>query len=443
MDDRSDIQAQLKAYSEAKKMDFANKKTAGGGSVVIASERTYLLSGETSTEAGSDRNYTCSCFRKMWLNCCADCQIVGSSLQVCFIPVGSKLVPLRIHYTWPLFLIFTAIPAFYSSVAVGIFSLVLLGPVLLLTVLLHELGHACMATILGGDVSQILIWPLGGIAYISFYGDQNPKVDALVAIAGPLTHIPQIALWCAAMYVSNRGVVELFWPLQWGWDFWLALCSAAIFLQIALFLFNLIPAYPLDGGRLLGAFLSSLKFNRNIVFMTTAFVGGLFGWYFLIEGFRGSDSFSDNMLFSSGNKLMIGIFLLINSVELWVLGMRGAASQHSGFEWAHGARPADEDPSSSAASGTGVGTGAGAAAATTAQHRIYRHGQGQGQGHVSGFVASHDEPSQQQHHHQAGGGNTALHFGNNNNSGAGGAGGGAHKMPGVGHRLGTADDEKV
>ncbi len=314
----------------------------------------------------------------------------------------------------------------------------MMGPVLLLTVLFHELGHACMAVVLGGDVSQILIWPLGGLAYISFFGDQNPKVDALVAIAGPLTHIPQVGLWYVAMYASNRGVVELFWPVQWGWDFWLALCSAAMLLQIALFLFNLIPAYPLDGGRLLGAFLSALQFNRNVVFMTTAFVGGLFGWYFLIEGFRGGTvdtPSSSSVLFSSGNELMIGIFLLINCVELWVLGMRGAAVQHPGFEWAHGARPPEDESSTSTFT----------APTTAASHRIIQHEHGQGHRRVSGFApANSNSNSTEETTHQAGGGNTAFPFSNSthppsdkHNTTV------HHKMPGVGHRLGTAADDKV
>ena len=353
---------------------------------------------------------------------------------MCKIPIGSKRVPFRIHYTWPLCLLFSAIPAFYSSVAIGIFAVLLMGPILLLTVLLHELGHANMAIALGGDVSQILIWPLGGLAYISFFGDQNPKVDALVAIAGPLTHILQFGLWYAAMYASNGGEVELFWPAaQWGWDFWLALCSAAMLLQIALFLFNLIPAYPLDGGRLLGAFLSALQFNRNVVFMTTAFVGGLFGWYFLIEGFRSGtadSTFSSSVLFSSGNKLMIGIFLLVNCVELWVSGMRGAAVQHPGFEWADGARPVEEEVE---------------AAASTAPHRMH-HEHGHRHGHVSGFAPASSSTGGEETTHHAGGGNTAFHYSKSNSSHDTGATGiknnsAVHKMPGVGHRLGTADDK--
>jgi len=440
MDDRNDIHAQLKAYSQAKKRDFVSKK-AGDGNVC---ERTHLLTGGSSTQTESDTNYTCICSKEALQSCFSDCHCIGNSLHVCIIPIGSKRVPFRIHYTWPLFLLFFAIPAFYSSVVVGIFALVLMGPVLLLTVFFHELGHACMAVVLGGDVSQIFIWPLGGLAYVSFFGDQNPKVDALVAIAGPLTHIPQVGLWYVAMYASNRGVVQLFWPVHWGWDFWLALCSAAMLLQIALFLFNLIPAYPLDGGRLLGAFLSALQFNRNVVFMTTAFVGGLFGWYFLIEGFRGGDTadspYSSSVLFSSGYELMIGIFLLINCVELWVLGMRGAAVQHPGFEWVHGARPAEEEsfPTSTSTAPAAV------------SHRIIHHEHRIGQGHrrVSGFAPansnSNSNSSEETSHQAAGGGNTAFPFSNSSSSSHPSSAAAApnhNKMPGVGHRLGTADDK--
>jgi hypothetical protein len=42
-------------------------------------------------------------------------------------------------------------------------------------------------------VERILLWPLGGLAFISFAEENSPKADALVAIAGPLTHIPQVS----------------------------------------------------------------------------------------------------------------------------------------------------------------------------------------------------------------------------------------------------------
>ena len=61
--------------------------------------------------------------------------------------------------------------------------------------------------------------------------------------------------------------------LNWGYDFWLSVCSSAIAIQVAVFCFNCIPAQPLDGGRVFGAFLNWKKFNQKDSFYISAIVG--------------------------------------------------------------------------------------------------------------------------------------------------------------------------
>lgn len=428
MDVENDIQAQLKEYSQSKHQEYAMKKGAGSRSAIAPTERTPLVSGPivVSDPVHEGENSNCFCTREVLSKCCSHCQCLSNSVQVGLLPIGEG-VPLRIHYLWPFFLILSAFPAFYTSTIVGIFSLVLAGPILFVTVLLHEMGHAAVARHLGGEVSQILIWPLGGLAYISFFGDSNPKADALVAIAGPLTHIPQFLVWYSAMYVSNGGVVRLLWPVDWGFNFWLSLCSAAMLLQITLFAFNLIPAYPLDGGRLLGALLSWLNFNRNTVFKATAFVGSIFGLFFLFEGMRSASSKSFTF-YSSGNEMAIGVFILLNCFELWMLGARGAASLHPGYEWADGRH-------TSAQLSSAPPNHRGAAVPVRGVRNIH----GPADLSTNDYQQQHPQP-----HAGANHSSSRLLF----NAGAreqvaGSAAASlvAHKkMPGAGHRLGSADD---
>ena len=415
MEERDDLQAQLQDYAASRRKDFINNKVTRNNTV--PTERTHLLSAGPS--ASNDTNHNCFCSREILSACCANCLCLSSSVQVCRLPFGPNGIPLRIHYLWPFFLVLSAFPAFYTSSVMGVFSLVLGGPVLFMTVLIHELGHATMALKLGGDVSKILIWPLGGLAYISFFGDSNPKADALVAIAGPLTHIPQIAFWISAMYLSNNGQVSLFWPVDWGFNFWLALCSAAILLQISLFLFNLIPAYPLDGGRLFGALLSWLKFNRNTAFMATAFVGSIFGWFFLFEGLRTASS-KTFTFYSSGNEMMIGIFILMNCLELWILGSRGAADTHAGFDWAAGEAPATSSNISSQSAPT--------------------HHAAPQRGTMNLHGPSDSSSSERPSHSNSG---TSAYTTGNPLAVPATAPvvPKPHKMPGIGHKLGTADDK--
>lgn len=343
---------------------------------------------------------------------------MSSSIQLCILPISRDGVPLRIHYLWLLFIVFSAFPAFYTSTIVGIYCLIFTGPILFATILLHEMGHAFMAMQLGGEVRQILIWPLGGLTYVSFFGDSNPRADALIAVAGPLTHIPQFLAWSVAMYVSTGGTVVLSWPIDWGYNFWLALCSASMLLQITLFIFNLIPAYPLDGGRLLGALLSWLDFNRNTVFKVTAFVGSIFGWFFLFEGLRSTSSASFT-IYSSGNEMAVGAFILMNCLELWVLGAREAATQHPGFEWVDERQQhLAHQPASTTHSGV----------PSSVPTRGVRNIHGPGDAPVEQQLAHSGRSSMLYSTGDSRSGNADRHVDHV-----------AHKMPGVGHRVGSAD----
>lgn len=104
------------------------------------------------------------------------------------------------------------------------------------SVLLHEFGHAFAARFCDGRAEQILLWPLGGLAMVSV--PAAPSARFLTALAGPLV---SLALWGAATVVGQ------FMP-GWAWHE-----LAAV--NLMMFLFNLLPAFPLDGGQLLHAVL--------------------------------------------------------------------------------------------------------------------------------------------------------------------------------------------
>jgi len=195
------------------------------------------------------------------------------SLRVCTLPLYK--IALHIHYTWPIFILLTTISAFQISYLYALYSFLLGGPILFLTVLIHELGHSIMAIKLGGEVDIILLWPLGGLAYISFFGESNPRADALIAISGPLTHIPQIIIWYCLLLISNGGSsYNLYFLLSWS-NLWVSLCSSAVMIQLSLCLFNLIPAFPLDGGRLLAALMAWRHVPKKTAYRISAFTGSV------------------------------------------------------------------------------------------------------------------------------------------------------------------------
>ena len=155
------------------------------------------------------------------------------------IPVGALFgIPIRVH------VLLSAVTLFYTLLAwmaygVGVAALVfwLTGPILWATVLVHELGHCLAARKLGCLVDSILLWPLGGLAYLSH--TDNAKHDLIIAAAGPATHGPQAAFWAILFSIGRRNPSA-------AWLF-----RQACTMQLVLFLFNLAPAYPLDGGRIL------------------------------------------------------------------------------------------------------------------------------------------------------------------------------------------------
>jgi Zn-dependent protease len=106
--------------------------------------------------------------------------------------------------------------------------------ILAVTLLVHELAHALVAKRLGLKVLDITIWPLGGMARMEGLSGHSSR-EAMVAAAGPLANLVLAAI-CA------------FLPGN--------IAHAAFFMNLVLGLGNLVPAFPLDGGRLLRAWLA-------------------------------------------------------------------------------------------------------------------------------------------------------------------------------------------
>eukprot|EP00747_Dinoflagellata_sp_TGD_P165126 gnl/TRDRNA2_/TRDRNA2_185999_c0_seq1.p1 gnl/TRDRNA2_/TRDRNA2_185999_c0~~gnl/TRDRNA2_/TRDRNA2_185999_c0_seq1.p1 ORF type:complete len:292 (-),score=47.79 gnl/TRDRNA2_/TRDRNA2_185999_c0_seq1:35-910(-) len=117
---------------------------------------------------------------------------------------------------------------------------------LFLSVLIHELGHCAGAKIVGGRVEKILLWPFGGLAFCSSQGSAGG--DLVVALAGPATHGPQYLGW-KALHLAAVASVE---RLGACGPILVSVCANAMYLQIALVIFNLlVPVYPLDCSRVI------------------------------------------------------------------------------------------------------------------------------------------------------------------------------------------------
>ncbi|MCI0675676.1 MAG: M50 family metallopeptidase [Phycisphaerales bacterium] len=160
---------------------------------------------------------------------------------------------------------------------------------LFVSVLLHEFGHCLACRAVGGTANDILMWPLGGLAFCA--PPQRPWPEFVTVIWGPLVNIllavgSYVALWVwfgSAMPVSLHPFDPTVWS-NYPSNPWAALVADAYVVNSALTLFNLtLVFYPFDGGRLVQiglwkivGYSKSMRF-ATVFGMVGAIVAAIFG----------------------------------------------------------------------------------------------------------------------------------------------------------------------
>jgi Zn-dependent protease/CBS domain-containing protein len=138
-------------------------------------------------------------------------------------------------------------------------SLALPGIALILSVfacvLLHELGHALTAKRFGVKTKDIILLPIGGVARLERI-PREPGQEFLIAIAGPLVNVVIAGAITACLHLLGQPISidfeEVMRP-QTGWQPYL---QRLLFFNVSMVLFNMIPAFPMDGGRILRSLLA-------------------------------------------------------------------------------------------------------------------------------------------------------------------------------------------
>lgn len=169
----------------------------------------------------------------------------GTMGEISLFSVKRKYV--RFHFTF-LFLIAFLVAAGIGSGEAGMAGDALFVIALFLCVLLHELGHALTAKRYGIRTLEIVMYPIGGVARLEKQAEPRPEL--IIAIAGPLVNFVIAGLLIGLMSaVKIDKVVE---------DVVRRIAVANIYLAV----FNLLPAFPMDGGRILRAAVAMRRGER-------------------------------------------------------------------------------------------------------------------------------------------------------------------------------------
>lgn len=176
-------------------------------------------------------------------------------------------IDVHIHWSWfvvAMYSVSVRVPNYASPVwAVGEYL------ALFVIVLLHEFGHSLACRQVGGQSDQIVLWPLGGVAYVN--APQRPGATLWSIAAGPLVNVVLVPVLYGCWY--GAGALGLAERESDAYGF----IGAVFFTNVLLLVFNLLPVYPLDGGQILRSILwYPLGKGRSLLVATViGFVGGV------------------------------------------------------------------------------------------------------------------------------------------------------------------------
>jgi Zn-dependent protease/predicted transcriptional regulator len=203
-------------------------------------------------------------------------------------PIGRiRGIELRVHATFLILLAWLALVYYRAGgTAAAAIGGVLFTLALFASVVLHELGHALVARRFGVPTRDITLLPIGGVARLEYIPDK-PKQELAIALAGPavtagIALVLALALRLSGISLTSAvpagsrpgaapfGAVPFLVQLMW--------------VNVTLLLFNLLPAFPMDGGRVLRAVLA-LKLQYTQATRIAAIVGQAIALVFGVVGF--------------------------------------------------------------------------------------------------------------------------------------------------------------
>lgn len=244
---------------------------------------------------------------------------------------------LRIHATFFVLLsaeFLTSLRYVNSYPMYILLTVLIYGPILLTTALIHECGHAFAARRLGGRIDPprddseeegglLVLWPLGGFTFCEPPPSGGPSADLQIALAGPLTHIPMALTWVVLYLAVHNGdlrdfslTADLAYLSSDALGFCSTLFEQAVLLNIFFLWFNVfVPAFPLDGGRITASsmILLGVALDKTaLLASTSSFVVGvaLLAWstYSFVDGVGTAGVFA----------FLVASFVVASAMQLFI-----------------------------------------------------------------------------------------------------------------------------
>jgi len=200
-------------------------------------------------------------------------------------------IDLFLHWSWFLVAAFEieSRKGRYSSVTWNVVEYL----ALFLIVMLHEFGHALACRQVGGTANQIVLWPLGGVAYVN--PPPRPGATLWSIAAGPLVNVVLLPVLAVAFVLSRSlGWAEAMPDLH-------KLVRAVFMIDVVLLVFNMLPIYPLDVGQILRSLLWFVIGRARSLMVAT--ILGFLG----VAGFIGLAFWIHSVWFGA-----IAVFMLMN-----------------------------------------------------------------------------------------------------------------------------------
>ena len=187
---------------------------------------------------------------------------------------------------------------------------------LFLIVMLHEFGHALACRQVGGTANQIVLWPLGGVAYVS--PPPRPGATIWSIAAGPLVNVALLpGLWVFGVLSRSLGLAAAMPNFH-------TFLQAVWFIDVGLLVFNMLPIYPLDGGQILRGLLWFVM-GRARSLMAATIIGFAGAAGFIIMALRMQSAWFG----------ILAVFMVMNCWKGWqqaqALSRFAKLPRHAGF----------------------------------------------------------------------------------------------------------------